>query len=170
MPLPLTISCSSKSRLVLTFLVLPFWCLLTRVDPDIFQMSSKTVVCVHCEIGDALVTFISVDRSSCTSDIFLHPHSRTKASLHYCAVGNPPCALTIYKSSQSPEERGNIFSVTTARLWTRAPAAAKTSSSVSVRTNAPAAECWFLADRTIGRAIGTVSRLTVVCLSSVCRL
>ena len=41
-----TISCSSKSRLVLTFLVLPFWYLLTRVDPDIFQTSSKTVVCV----------------------------------------------------------------------------------------------------------------------------
>ena len=46
MPLTLTISCSSKSRLVLTFLVLPFWYLLTRVDPDIFQTSSKTVVCV----------------------------------------------------------------------------------------------------------------------------
>jgi len=28
MPLPLTVSCSSKSRLVLTFLVLPFWYLL----------------------------------------------------------------------------------------------------------------------------------------------
>ena len=46
MPLTLTISCSSKSRLFLTFLVLPFWYLLTRVDPDIFQTSSKTVVCV----------------------------------------------------------------------------------------------------------------------------
>ena len=46
MPLPLTISCSSKSRLVLTFLVLPFWYLLTRVVPDIFQKSSKTDVCV----------------------------------------------------------------------------------------------------------------------------
>jgi len=46
MPLPLTISCSSKSRLVLTFLVLPFWYLLTEVVPDIFQKSSKTVVCV----------------------------------------------------------------------------------------------------------------------------
>jgi len=45
MPLPLTVSCSSKSRLVLAFLVLPFWYLLTRVDPDIFQTSSKTVVC-----------------------------------------------------------------------------------------------------------------------------
>ena len=46
MPLPLTISCSSKSRLILTFLVLPFWYLLTRMVPDIFQKSSKTVVCV----------------------------------------------------------------------------------------------------------------------------
>jgi len=46
MPLPLTSSCSSKSRLALTFLVLPFWYLLTRVVPDIFQTSSKTVVCV----------------------------------------------------------------------------------------------------------------------------
>jgi len=46
MPLPLTISCSSKSRLVLTFLVLPFWYLLNRVVPDRFQQSSKTVVCV----------------------------------------------------------------------------------------------------------------------------
>jgi len=31
MPLPLTVSCSNKSRLVLIFLVLPFWYLLTRV-------------------------------------------------------------------------------------------------------------------------------------------
>jgi len=40
-PPPLTISCSSKSRLVL-----PFWYLLTRVVPDRFQQSSKMVVCV----------------------------------------------------------------------------------------------------------------------------
>jgi len=40
MPLPLTISCSSKSRSVLTFLVSPLWYLLTRVVPDIFQKSS----------------------------------------------------------------------------------------------------------------------------------
>jgi len=46
MPLPLTISCSSKSRLVLPSWCLPFWCLLTRVVPDKFQKSSKTVVCV----------------------------------------------------------------------------------------------------------------------------
>ena len=48
MPLPLTVSCSSKSRLVLTFLVLPFWYLLIRVVPDIFQKSSKTTVCYVC--------------------------------------------------------------------------------------------------------------------------
>ena len=35
-----------KSRLVLTFLVLPFWYLLTQVVPDIFQKSSKMAVCV----------------------------------------------------------------------------------------------------------------------------
>ena len=46
MPLPLTISCSSKSRLVLPFLFLPFWYLLTWVAPDKFQKSSKTIVCV----------------------------------------------------------------------------------------------------------------------------
>jgi len=46
MPLQLTISCSSKSRLVLTFLVLPFWYLLTQVVPDIFRKRSKTFVCV----------------------------------------------------------------------------------------------------------------------------
>ena len=46
MPLPLTVSCSSEYRLVLTFLVLPFWYLLTRVVPDISQKSRKTVVCV----------------------------------------------------------------------------------------------------------------------------
>jgi len=43
---PLTISCFSKSRLLLPFLVLPFWYLLTRVVPDKCQNSSKTIVCV----------------------------------------------------------------------------------------------------------------------------
>jgi len=51
MPLPLTISCYSKSRLFLTCLVLPFWYLLTRVVPDIFQKSSKRLcVCVYSSI------------------------------------------------------------------------------------------------------------------------
>ena len=41
MPLPLTISCCNKSRLVL-----PFWYQLTRVVPDKFQKSCKTIVVV----------------------------------------------------------------------------------------------------------------------------
>jgi len=39
-------SCSSKSRLVLPFLVLPFWCRLTWIVPDKIQEGRKTVVCV----------------------------------------------------------------------------------------------------------------------------
>ena len=58
-PLPLTISCSSKYRLVLPFLVLPFWYLLTWVDPDIFQTSSKTVVCV-CVVVVVVVVIVIV--------------------------------------------------------------------------------------------------------------
>jgi len=51
MPLPLTISCSSKSRLVLPFLVLPvpFRYVLTWVVPDKFQKSSKTIVYVYVD-------------------------------------------------------------------------------------------------------------------------
>jgi len=42
MPVPLAVSCSSKSRLVL-----PFWCLLTWVVPDRIQEGRKMVcVCV----------------------------------------------------------------------------------------------------------------------------
>jgi len=39
---------------------LPFWYLLTRVVPDIFQMSSKTIVCVCNAIIVAVVTIILV--------------------------------------------------------------------------------------------------------------
>jgi len=45
MPLPLTISCSSKSRLVL-----PFWSRLTQVVPDKIQEGSKTHVCVQKKV------------------------------------------------------------------------------------------------------------------------
>jgi len=40
MPLPLTISCSRKSRLV----HLPFWCRLTRVVPDKIQRDIKRLL------------------------------------------------------------------------------------------------------------------------------
>ena len=46
MPVPLTISCSSKSRLVLPSWFLPFWYLLTWVVPDKFQKSSKMIACI----------------------------------------------------------------------------------------------------------------------------
>ena len=48
MPLPLTISCFSKSRLVLPswLCVLPFWCRLTRVVPDKIQQCHKRL-CVY---------------------------------------------------------------------------------------------------------------------------
>jgi len=45
MPLPLTTSCSSKSRLVL-----PFWYQLAQVVPDKFQTSCKTIVVVVCNV------------------------------------------------------------------------------------------------------------------------
>jgi len=41
MPLPFTISCCSKSRLVFTILVIPFWYRLTRVVPDKVQGAVK---------------------------------------------------------------------------------------------------------------------------------
>ena len=42
MPLPLTISCSSKSRLVLPTWFLPFWYLLTRVV-ELFQLVFQVI-------------------------------------------------------------------------------------------------------------------------------
>jgi len=53
MPLPLTISCSSKSRLVL-----PFSCWLTRVVPDKIEEGRKTVVCVSvCMVEHFMIYF-----------------------------------------------------------------------------------------------------------------
>jgi len=52
---------SVKFRLVLV-LVLPFWYLLTRVVPDIFQKSSKTAVCV-CVFWYSL-TWVIPDKTS----------------------------------------------------------------------------------------------------------
>jgi len=53
MPLQLTISCSSKSRLVL-----PFWCWLTQVVPDkIQEVSCMCVICMCTAINRQLPTF-----------------------------------------------------------------------------------------------------------------
>ena len=71
MPLPLTISCSSKSRLVL-----PFWYLLTRVVPDKFQKSSKTIVLCVCVLSKYCNMFLCVSIAkpvvnNCCSQVFL---------------------------------------------------------------------------------------------------
>jgi len=62
MPLPLTISCSSISRLVL-----PFWYQLTRVVLDKIQKSPETVVCACvcvCVCVHVCVSLISASLSS----------------------------------------------------------------------------------------------------------
>jgi len=71
MPWSLTISCSSKSRLVLTFLVLPSWYLLTRVVPDIFQKSSKTVVCV-CVAASLLLAYSGMHETKLLQPTMVH--------------------------------------------------------------------------------------------------
>jgi len=65
MPLALTISCSSKSRLVLPSWFLPFWYLLTRVVPDRFQKSRKTVVSV-CVVQLKSIAVMSADCAMCS--------------------------------------------------------------------------------------------------------
>jgi len=57
MPLPLTISCSSKSRLVLPSWFLPSWYLLTWIVPDKFQKSRKTIVCVCVSVSVSSVNW-----------------------------------------------------------------------------------------------------------------
>jgi len=91
MPLPLTVSCSNKSRLVLTFLVLPFWYLLTWVVPDIFQKSSKTVVCVcvYCVL-DSTFAFTIKSWVKCNSHMTHRPtlSSNLKEKLNFtCKIG-----------------------------------------------------------------------------------
>jgi len=65
MPLQLTISCSSKSRLVLPFLVLPFWYLLTWLVPTNSRRAVKRLcacvcnVCVCLQTLHVLIQFLS---------------------------------------------------------------------------------------------------------------
>jgi len=61
MPLPLTVSCSNKSRLVLPFWFFPFWYWLTRVVPDKIQKSHKTIVCCVCVSKLCLVFYHKQD-------------------------------------------------------------------------------------------------------------
>jgi len=81
MPLPLTVSCSIKSRLVLTFLVLPFWYLLTGMVPDILQKSSKTVVC--------LCVYICLSCSEITEDFVLSSFVVSVLNLKIISPLNP---------------------------------------------------------------------------------
>jgi len=78
MPLPLTISCSSKSRLVL-----PFWCQLIRVVPDKIQEAHKMVVCVCACLPQSMRVLSSVLIAQAVfllecvhtyTDIENHPH------------------------------------------------------------------------------------------------
>jgi len=48
MPLPLTVSCSSKSRLVLPSWFYLYWCQLIQVVLGRIHEGRKTVVCVVC--------------------------------------------------------------------------------------------------------------------------
>jgi len=72
MPLPLTISCSSKSRLVL-----PFWCRLARVVLDKIQEDSKTVVCVCvCDVDEHLIYLLNIPNSASQLDLKYRPNAR----------------------------------------------------------------------------------------------
>jgi len=59
-PLPLAISCSSKSRLVL-----PSWCWLSRVVLDRVQEGRKTVVCVCVCVVRHVLVIRAVPNSGC---------------------------------------------------------------------------------------------------------
>jgi len=79
MPLPLTVSCSSTSRLVL-----PFWCRLTWVVPDNIQQGCKTVLracacvcvcmlCCYVNAFSALMLLIGQHLAQINLDWFYFP-------------------------------------------------------------------------------------------------
>jgi len=79
MPLPLTISCSSKSRLVL-----PFWYWLIRVVPDQIQKICKMIVCACMHAC-----------TSCTS-YWIHTTCTNKCLHHFLHATLYPTAFPVY--------------------------------------------------------------------------
>jgi len=73
MPLPLTISCSSKSRLVL-----PSWCRLSRVVPDKVQEGRKMAMCVLAT--NNYHQFDEVVQNEDTEAVLQHPASKYRTS------------------------------------------------------------------------------------------
>jgi len=66
-PLPLALSCSSKSRLVL-----PFWCQFTQVVLDKIQEGCKSVVCVVCVWLVLINVFLVTNHVTCSLLVFQH--------------------------------------------------------------------------------------------------
>jgi len=93
MPLPLTISCSRKSRFVLPLLVLPFWYLLTQVVPDKFQKSSKTVVCVCVTYYPCHLTGRMFSSAICLSVCLLARHTILAFHTSVCLSVHPSVTL-----------------------------------------------------------------------------
>jgi len=103
MPLPLTISCSSKSRLVL-----PFWYLLTRVVPDIFQKSSKMVVCFIIFSGEHNIIIVLLEKLVTKKyymiqhfvNVFTYLLPSTHGSCYICKFSMVSSGLAVKKACQ----------------------------------------------------------------------
>ena len=110
MPLPLTISCSSKSRLVLIFLVLPFWYLLTRVVPDMFQKSSKAVVYYWTYCKWSKVSGQTRDlRPWCSWRQLTHSWSRVRHRSHPWRTVVSACSDAVQRSKPMSLESSHLL-------------------------------------------------------------
>ena len=121
-PLPLTVSCSRKSRLVL---VLPFWYRLTRVVADKIQRAIKR----QSSSSSSKVNFKTRHVCVCPCTYVIKHrqyHTVKRAALQYCSHGrgkalvpqssNPGCAtaalkqhLLIFTIITPAEEGGYVF-------------------------------------------------------------
>jgi len=101
MPLPLTISCSSKYRLVL-----PFWCHLTRVVSDIVQEGRKMVVCMCLEVFEhffnQIHTHLLLSAITCR-------HSNSRLYLVNFVYNVMPCYVWMHKTSYICEYNHQMF-------------------------------------------------------------